>query len=515
MPRPPQSLHIFRKDLIHLWPETLVVVLLFVAFAAFLPTNWQASPYASIVQLVSFLLHILMPISWMVLIARLIHDEPLVGDRQFWTSRPYHWANLLGAKVLYLLAFLYLPFLLMQMFLLRHVGLHPLTAIPGLLQNLLLITVIFILPIAAIASVTSTFTRLLLSVLAGLLYVLLAFGVAVWAIFERMRPPVLDSVILWLTLLCTAGALIYQYATRRTFISRILLLVTPVVVVLAAVILPSGIFISSSYSASAGVSDPQLGDFPQQMRPQAPSPGALVAFRNEAHVQIPFAVSSTDKDSAYRIRGVAATITAPGVKWSSSFTEPEQEQQISAGSPVVAVTLPIPLSVYNQIRATPADVHLVLATEHLKVDPVSTWNANARGFDVPGHGHCSFPGANVDQSDPICYYPIKAPEVNFATAKLASGSCSATPTGAGTVPAQARLTQQIGLPNLFDPVVSLPMIFQTGDPNKAHQYVLCAGTPVSFIGASHAGRVKFNVDVKQLVLENYALRIHPKAVTPE
>ena len=510
MPRPPQPLHIFRKDLIHLWPETLVVVLLFIAFAAFVPGNWQGSPYAAIVQLVSFLIHLLMPISWMVLISRLIHDESLVGDRQFWTSRPYHWASLLGAKVLYLLAFIYLPFFLMQAFLLKHVGLHPVTALPGLLQNLLLISAIFILPVMAIAAVTATFTRLLLSVIGGILYILVAFGVAVWAIFERMRPPVFNSVILWLVLLFSAAAIVYQYATRRTQVSRLILIATPVVAVLVALLLPAGPFVSASFSSKAAAGDPTLGDFPQQFRPQAPSPGTLVTFRNEAHIQIPFSVANADKDSAYRIRGVSASISAGGTHWESAFTQPDQEQQITGAQPVSAVTIPIPLNLYNQIKDAPADVHLILATEHLKLDKPQIWNANTPAFDVPGHGHCKFAPADAEAADPTCFYAIKAPEVNFASAKLNNGSC-ATP---GAVPAQTRLSQPLTLPNLFDPVTTLPLTFQTGDPSPQHHYQLCAGAPITFVGASSNGKVRFEVDVKGLILDNYAARIQPRTTAP-
>ena len=161
----PQPLHIFRKDLRHLWPETLVGIILLAAFAWSAPFKGVASPFAFYANILDAFLHILIPVAWLVIISRLIHDEPLVGDRQFWTSRPYHWAKLLLAKLLYLAAFIYLPFFLMQIYLLKHAGLYPTTVIPALLHNLLLLTVILIVPIAAIAAVTSTFARLLLSVL--------------------------------------------------------------------------------------------------------------------------------------------------------------------------------------------------------------------------------------------------------------------------------------------------------------------------------------------------------------
>ena len=139
------------------------------------------------------LLHVLMPVAWMVVIARLIQDEPLVGDRQFWTSRPYHWGSLLAAKVLYMVVFLYLPFFLMQVYLLKHAGLYPTTVIPALLHNLLLLTVLIIVPIAAIAAVTSTFPRLLLTVIAAIIYVVIVAVVFGIVVFQRMPAPHLPT----------------------------------------------------------------------------------------------------------------------------------------------------------------------------------------------------------------------------------------------------------------------------------------------------------------------------------
>ena len=86
------------------------------------------------------LLTVLIPVSWWLLIARVIHAETLVGDRQFWLTRPYEWKKLLGAKALFLAVFLYLPLLIAQCLLLFRAGFHPLSFIPGLLFNLLLIT---------------------------------------------------------------------------------------------------------------------------------------------------------------------------------------------------------------------------------------------------------------------------------------------------------------------------------------------------------------------------------------
>ncbi len=111
-----------------------------------------------------------MPVSWWLLISRVIHAETLVGDCQFWITRPYDWKKLLAAKALFLFCFLYLPLFLAQCFLLMRAGFSSALAIfRGLLFNLYLISAVLVLPLLALATVTSSFARMTLAILGILL----------------------------------------------------------------------------------------------------------------------------------------------------------------------------------------------------------------------------------------------------------------------------------------------------------------------------------------------------------
>jgi hypothetical protein len=57
----PQPLQIFRKDLMHLWPETLFVLLLFVAFCFAAPSGWSGSEFAGYILVLAWLIKIMMP----------------------------------------------------------------------------------------------------------------------------------------------------------------------------------------------------------------------------------------------------------------------------------------------------------------------------------------------------------------------------------------------------------------------------------------------------------------------
>src|SRR5258707_5352059 len=86
------------------------------------------------------LVMILLPLAWWTLIARVIHDEALPGDSQFWITRPYSWKSLLGAKALFILAFINLPMLLADGVIVRAYGLPLGAELPGLLWSQVLLT---------------------------------------------------------------------------------------------------------------------------------------------------------------------------------------------------------------------------------------------------------------------------------------------------------------------------------------------------------------------------------------
>ena len=508
----PQPLHIFRKDVRHLWPETLVVLALFAAFAWSAPSGWQNSPYAAAAPVLSVFLKFLMPISWLVVISRLIHDEPLVGDRQFWTSRPYHWAKLMAAKLLYLGVFLYLPFLLMQAWLLKHAGLYPTTALPALLQNLLLLTVIIVVPLIAIAAVTSTFARMLVSVLGAVIYIVILGLIFGFLAFQRMPPPVLQPVLIGIFIVLPAVALVYQYATRKTTNARIMLAATPLLIFILLFLTPAAALIRSAYPVLTGSADPKLTSIPDEYAPKAPKPGELITFRKQAEITLPFTVAGVDKDSNYIIRGASVTIdTTSGVHYVSPYIA--ATGQFNAGAPFGLVNVPIPLEIFNKIKSGPADIHLSLATDHLKAESVQTWKATLLPFAVPGHGICSYSSDSLS-APPTCRYPFKAPELNLVSAPLAVNSCAGS--NAQPVSGETILGGASGSLD-FDPVVTVPLALHPRQQvPQGINFLLCPGTLLSFIEARQEGKARFEFDEKGLILENYAAHMpQPNAQQPQ
>jgi len=102
-------LHILLKDLRRHWMEITGYWLVCATWA------WrQAYPFELEWMQQRELVPILFFAMWILLTVRLVQGECLVGDREFWPTRPYRWPLLLAEKALALLLFLNLPLLIAQ-----------------------------------------------------------------------------------------------------------------------------------------------------------------------------------------------------------------------------------------------------------------------------------------------------------------------------------------------------------------------------------------------------------------
>ena len=209
-----QALHILKKDVRYLRHEIALVLLIdgvFAAMHARAPHGLSDSWWSELALVVAAAF----------LIGRLVLAEAIPGDRQFWTTRPYRWQSLLGAKLLFIIAFVNLPILLAHLFILIIDRFPLVSSLPGLFWTQVLLFTFVSLPFAALATLTSGITPFIFSQL-----ILFA---AVFSIMELSQPVprwlggvewVTDSIAL-LALGATAIlVLLIQYKSRRTFFSR-------------------------------------------------------------------------------------------------------------------------------------------------------------------------------------------------------------------------------------------------------------------------------------------------------
>ncbi len=235
-----QCLHIFAKDVRFLWMSILAALVLNAIFA------WSRSVDPRIFargsgadDVVPAVFAFFLILSWWHLVYRAVQQEPPAGDRQFWVTRPYAWKSLAGAKALFLLVFIHIPFLISDVTILAAHGLAPSAA--SLLIRQAALAGIVLLPVAALAAVAGHEATVAVTIV--VLVVILTFVTdggplsRSWGRFGWM-PLSLAAAILSLA---GAGVFVWQYARRRTALARAVLAVAAVLCYAALTIKPTGV----------------------------------------------------------------------------------------------------------------------------------------------------------------------------------------------------------------------------------------------------------------------------------
>src|SRR6185437_13426876 len=164
-----QILHIFKKDIRHHWPEIVLSLTILAAYVWNEPDQWVPRGVSEnrLRDVLAGALTIAVVVSWCVLAVRVVQGEKLVGDRQFWVTKPYDWKKLLAAKLLFMLAFISVPTLVAGSVLFAEAGFgSPLPALFAIFSAQAASIVTITIVATALATVTASITQFLLALLA-------------------------------------------------------------------------------------------------------------------------------------------------------------------------------------------------------------------------------------------------------------------------------------------------------------------------------------------------------------
>ena len=525
-----QALHIFKKDAHRFWPECLISSALVAAFAFIYPHQWtDANSMRPVVRfgfftggVLGFLgqaLVVLIPLSWWLMIARVIHAEKLVGDRQFWVTRPYEWKQLMGAKALFLVVFLLLPVLTAQILLLFEAGFHPFAYVPGLLYNILLITGVLVLPLVALAALTPTFAKMTLAILGVVLLVagIAALGAVLPSDTTGNVGSSLGDGLSFAVLLSLCGAVVVaQYALRRTLLGWGLLALIPVLLSALAFGNPDELLMDRIYprqanAAAAPVQLQYVPDFAHQ---------ASTNTTNDAHefeIYVPLHASGVADGYAAIVEAVKATIdSSDGSHWDSPW-QAVYSERLLPDTKDTSVRFRIRRAVYEKFKSAPVKLNLSIAITSAKAGAVTQIQLPLHDFFVSGFGVCSpragwlrvpFAITAID-----CRSALHQPALSYVSAHWSDQNCSASQ----SEPSTALLgTTWVGSmdPGLADfgitSVWETPLGFSNawsayhqGSVPIPHHF--CAGTPVTFTQFKLAGRAQSDVTLQDFRLPELAI----------
>jgi hypothetical protein len=380
---------------------------------------------------------------WFLVIS-VVQEDRLVGDRQFWVTRPYSWKSMLLAKVLFVLLILNLPHLLDQIVALAINGLSPAQYAAQLLSSQAEFVGGMVATLA-LAAVTSNIVELLLAVLAifvapiAAIVILAPFGLLIGSPRGVVEP--FDGAFHGtIAVLLLIPANLRQFGKRDTLWARVLV-ATAIIAWMPLYTIPWGTAFRLISRFSPAV-DPSVAVLSLDgARQVSPFPGALGRFKHD--VLLPIQLTGIPVDTELFSQRARVELRAPdGSTWDSGW-DPENQvrDQTSAsnwewrllpgkGAPYwLRASLDAPF--YHKHGDELLRVHVTVAFTllgHPAITPIKVWD---RPVSVGGNDTCSFT-ARGSAVTTYCLAPFAAPALTMMRFQpLPSGDRNEYPIGAG------------------------------------------------------------------------------------
>jgi hypothetical protein len=506
-------LHILLKDLRRHWRE---IVLFFAVTAGW--AYQQAHPYTLLWLRQKELLPILLFLLWFFITIRVVQGEALVGDREFWPTRPYRWGQLMAVKALLLVLCLNGALAVAQIYLLAKAGI-PVNAqlIPGLLYLQLEFALFLTFPAAVLAAVTESIVQWVLAVIGLGLFIM----VVAWLPWSKL-PVTLSgcegtSTVLGFLIIVPALAvtLLLQYARRRVWLARLVL-------ILAVLFVPVVIAVSSS-SWMRSIAYPRyFGEAPIHQafnngadvtRAYDLTDGVISFVLSDATIRIPITISSNSSDTYIQVEGKRVILDGDnGWHWESAWSRESYSLKGHDNSFNLDFQMPAHLAREMAAKHPTAKVEWALSVYQLGA-PLRIVNSSGR-LNLPGGGVCpsrvpregTYNGRGI-----MCAVPFSLPELMVTRIESGEVTC---PSQAGQPPlpvghhrTSVDWGSGMGAPD-FDPnpVHSLywemsgwtPAIPDDESPQTSREAFFCPGTPITVRSGTHDKNMTVTVDLGSL-----------------
>jgi hypothetical protein len=418
--------HIFRKDLILLWPLAVLSLLVQIGLNALM----FAADRAPELQYLLLAARLFVLVAFLVIaltIALGVHQESIPGTRQDWLVRPIRRLDLLGAKVLFVLAVVHLPMLLADVAeAIAHGFSLPQALMAALSRNLFMLATVSA-PAFAFAAMTRNLAQF---IGVGVVYFIAIVGVTFLLSSvaringeEQATNPLFWTGVAWIPqtagrLALSAGAgvaIALLYLGRRIVLARSIVPVFAALSALAA-FLPWGWIYSVQQVASPALPEVSLAFDPQAPRyrpgpgesPDDYTPGAAqVELRGRSAGDIAVENKSRHSDGdvsvfiPVRISGLPAD-TLPWADRAVIVLKDENDRVVfrgrgddlklgdrEPGATRTYETIRIPALVYEAARDQPLTIDIDYSMSLLQAHPSVTAPALGASVQLPGVGRCT------------------------------------------------------------------------------------------------------------------------------
>jgi hypothetical protein len=366
-----QALQILKKDVRRHWPEILISLALLAVYARHELQNWPPPPdYFSISpfifgffgRYISFLL----VLSWIFLICRVVQGETLVGDRQWWITKPYVWWQLLLSKLLFILVFIWVPLFSVQLFLLHHPSFPVLPNLGRLFLMQFTLPLILFISSFALASVTRTLGQALLGIGIVVVVVIVSLWVDSLSIHTMGgSAPFMDTLEGLIALGSVTLVPVWQFARRRTRASRITLS-TSLGAVTVLSLIPFSSRIEESYPLLDMKDSPAQFATPQIAKSQDDQ-SASRDLSSDVSLSIPVNISGIAPGSVVLVNGIEIRGDTSDSHWTRGWQG--QYGQLWPGSQGQILTYETKRMEYEKVKSKVLNLRIQLAlSEYQEAD---------------------------------------------------------------------------------------------------------------------------------------------------
>jgi hypothetical protein len=405
-----EILHILKKDVRRHWPEILISLVLLGLYVRLTiqvtPNRFGASPLWWLLLNAEWSKP-LMIFFWIFLSVRVVQGETLVGDRQWWVTKPYEWWRLLAAKELFLVAFIGIPLFLVQLFLLHHFGFPIFRYFMGVLGMQFGLALILFLPSVALGSLTRSLGQALL----GVLVIFVLFW-ATFTILEKVPSSGMSSAVPdhgeitgLLIVASIIGAIGWQYARRRTWAARGLVAAAYVLVVLLGALTPYARFVDRKYPVLEGAEAPVRFTV-ALLKPSVKKRNDLSELTPDVYFRIHLLVSGIPEGHVVLLDGIKVAVETVGGITLDPGWKPQYDPLWKESRDEMIVSS-VKREDYEKIKTEKVRIHLELALTEFQESEVRDLVLQEGEFRDPKLGICRLNDKVASQLD--CRRPFRSP----------------------------------------------------------------------------------------------------------
>lgn len=515
-----QILRIFKKDVRRHWPEILISLAFLGLYLCVTLRNPGRSAFlasGSSLLLAWFSadsIPALMVVFWVFLSVRLVQGESLVGDRQWWVTKPYEWWNILVAKLSFFAVFISLPLFFAQLYLLHHAGFAVLPNLRGVLSMQLALTGGLFIACTALGCLTKNLWQ---AALACVFVLIATVGLAY--LLQKVPNSSLssaaghwwgDSVISFLSRTIVVGAVLWQYARRKTWHARGLVIAGAALSFLPSVLTPYTKLLEQKYPLVDSSSAPlqfaltpiQPVEIPERFRYGIPP-------SEEVNVGIPLSASGIAPGRIVEVDGVKTYIqSSAGPKldlgWESrgGVWWPNQQS---------GLMFKIERKEFEKLKADPVSLQFELALTEFDETEARELTLLPGRFRDETLGYCHL--NELDLSELNCTQPFASPRYT-ATFDPPAGQCEIPKDAMNLFENRTSHAEHLwsASSQLLNPVEDYRLYFGTGGwvwhayttPGIPKRIYLCPGAKIRLATPQVRRHVRIRIQFDNIRLKDYA-----------